>query len=53
MSLPRPKKLLFPGTVYASDAERAWHTAKQFPLLAWSSLGVGFMSGAFTPDSPQ
>lgn len=51
LSLPRPQKFLFPGAVFAGDAERAWHSERQFPLVAWSSMGVGFLKGTVTPQS--
>jgi len=42
--------MLFPGTLFADDVTRQWHKTHQFPLLAWSSLASGFMSGRFKPD---
>lgn len=54
LSLPRPKPFLFPGALYAGDTVRAWHEQHQFPLLAWSSLGVGFMHAELPPkDGPD
>ena len=50
LSLARPKKMLFPGTLFADEATRQWHRTHQLPLLAWSSLATGFMSGKFKPD---
>ena len=50
LSLPHPKKMLFPGTLFADDEAREWHRRQQFPLLAWSALATGFMSGRFKPD---
>jgi aryl-alcohol dehydrogenase-like predicted oxidoreductase len=50
LSLARPNKLLLPGTRFADEATRQWHTQRQFPLLAWSALAGGFMSGQFKPD---
>jgi len=50
LSLAQPKKMTFPGTLFADEATRQWHHAHQFPLLAWSSLAAGFMSGRFKPD---
>jgi len=50
LSLPHPKKMLFPGTLYADEGTRQWHQTNQFPLLAWSALATGFMSGKFKPD---
>ncbi len=53
LSLARPKKMLFPGTLFADEATRQWHRTHQLPLLAWSSLAAGFMSGRFKPDEPS
>src|SRR3990172_7235156 len=53
LSLARPVKMLFPGTLFADDATRAWHRAHGFPMLAWASLAAGFMSGKFKPDDPS
>jgi aryl-alcohol dehydrogenase-like predicted oxidoreductase len=53
LSLAWPKKMLFPGTLFADEETRQWHRAQQFPLLAWSSLASGFMSGKFKPDEPD
>lgn len=50
LSLAQPKKMLFPGTLFAYEGTRQWHRTHQFPLLAWSSLATGFMSGKFRPD---
>lgn len=50
LSLARPKKMLFPGTLFAEEGTRQWHHAHQFPLLAWSSLATGFMSGKYKSD---
>lgn len=50
LSLAQPKKMLFPGTLFAGEETRQWHRTHQFPLLAWSSLATGFMSGKFKPD---
>lgn len=51
-SLPRPHKMFFPGTRFSDSEERAWHARHQFPLLAWSSLGAGFMNGKYTREQP-
>ena len=53
LSLVRPNKMLFPGTLFADEATRHWHRTQQLPLLAWSSLAAGFMSGKFKPDEPS
>jgi aryl-alcohol dehydrogenase-like predicted oxidoreductase len=50
LSLAQPKKMLFPGTLFADEGTRQWHRASQLPLLAWSALATGFMSGRFKPD---
>ena len=50
LSLAQPMKMLFPGTLFADKGTRQWHRAHQFPLLAWSSLATGFMSGKYNPD---
>lgn len=50
LSLARPKEPMWVGCLSASDADRAWHTATQFPLLSWSSQAGGFFSGRFTPE---
>ncbi len=51
LSLARPLKMYYPGTLFADEATRAWHHAHQLPLLAWSALASGFMSGQFASDS--
>jgi aryl-alcohol dehydrogenase-like predicted oxidoreductase len=50
LSLAQPKKMVFPGTLFADEGTRQWHRTQQFPLLAWSSLATGFMSGKYKPD---
>ncbi|HLE92215.1 MAG TPA: aldo/keto reductase [Anaerolineales bacterium] len=50
LSLAKPNKMLFPGTLFADEATRQWHRTEQLPLLAWSPLATGFMSGKFLPD---
>ena len=50
LSLAHPKKMLFPGTLFADEGTRQWHHKNQYPLLAWSALATGFMSGKFKPD---
>jgi 1-deoxyxylulose-5-phosphate synthase len=49
-SLARPSRMFFPGTVSASDADLAWHSRKQFPLLAWSALSAGYVRHAAHPE---
>jgi aryl-alcohol dehydrogenase-like predicted oxidoreductase len=51
LSLARPTRMFFPGTLFADDATREWHRARQFPLLAWSALAVGFASGRLGDDA--
>jgi aryl-alcohol dehydrogenase-like predicted oxidoreductase len=50
LSLARPKEPMWRGCISATDADRAWHAATQFPLVAWSSQAGGFLSGRFTRD---
>lgn len=44
----------WPNTVSISGpgaaAERAWYRTTRMPVLCWSSLAHGFMSGLFRPD---
>ena len=40
----QPVKPLYPMTIAVSPAERAWHAANQFPLLAYSPLGAGYIA---------
>lgn len=42
--LVQPVRALYPGVVALSDAERAWHVENQFPLLAYSPLGAGYIA---------
>jgi aryl-alcohol dehydrogenase-like predicted oxidoreductase len=49
LSLARPNEPVWPGCLSATDADRAWHTATQFPLVSWSSQARGFLSGHFSP----
>lgn len=42
--LVQPVKALYPMTTAVSETEREWHTANQFPLLAFSPLGAGYIS---------
>lgn len=44
--LAQPVRSVFPGTVTLSLDERAWHAANQFPLLAYSPLGAGYVARA-------
>jgi aryl-alcohol dehydrogenase-like predicted oxidoreductase len=45
----------YPGTFSinssSDDSEWRWYKQTQFPLLAWSSLARGFLSGKFTRDN--
>ncbi len=50
LSLARPTEMYFPGTLFADDATRRWHTDHQFPMLAWSTLAAGFAGGRMGPD---
>ena len=51
LSLARPTKMYFPGTLFADDATRQWHSDRQFPMLAWSTLAAGFAGGTKTEAS--
>lgn len=51
-SLMRPTKMFFPGTVFASDSDREWHTAHKFPMLAWAALGEGSLSRKASAPAP-
>lgn len=44
--LAQPVRSVFPGTVTLSLDESAWHAANQFPLLAYSPLGAGYVARA-------
>jgi 1-deoxyxylulose-5-phosphate synthase len=48
LSLARPTEMFYPGTLFADDATRGWHTDHQFPMLAWSTLASGFAAGTET-----
>ncbi len=50
MSLARPKEPMWAGCHSATDADRAWHTQTQLPLLSWSSQAGGFLSGRFARE---
>jgi aryl-alcohol dehydrogenase-like predicted oxidoreductase len=45
----------YPGTLSinssSGDSEWDWYKETQYPLLAWSSLARGFLSGKFTRDN--
>ncbi len=47
LSLAHPLKMVFPGTLFADVATRQWHRRERFPLLAWTALAGGFVSGKF------
>jgi aryl-alcohol dehydrogenase-like predicted oxidoreductase len=49
LSLARPNVPVWPGCLSAADADRAWHSATQLPLVSWSSQARGFLSGQFLP----
>jgi aryl-alcohol dehydrogenase-like predicted oxidoreductase len=51
LSLARPTSMFFPGTLFADDDTRRWHTDRQFPMLAWSTLAAGFAGGISTDAS--
>jgi aryl-alcohol dehydrogenase-like predicted oxidoreductase len=48
LSLARPIRMFYPGTLFADDDTRRWHTDHQFPMVAWSTLGAGFAGGTTT-----
>lgn len=37
----------------AAEADRAWYREEQMPIVAYSSLGRGMMSGRFRSDDPK
>jgi aryl-alcohol dehydrogenase-like predicted oxidoreductase len=51
LSLARPTNMFYPGTLFADDDTRHWHTDHQFPMLAWSTLAAGFAGGTTTAAS--
>jgi aryl-alcohol dehydrogenase-like predicted oxidoreductase len=51
LSLARPTTMFYPGTLFAYDETRRWHTDHQFPMLAWSTLAAGFAGGTETEPS--
>jgi aryl-alcohol dehydrogenase-like predicted oxidoreductase len=51
LSLARPTEMFYPGTLFADDETRRWHTEHQFPMLAWSTLASGFAGGTETDPS--
>jgi aryl-alcohol dehydrogenase-like predicted oxidoreductase len=51
LSLARPTNMFYPGTLFADDDTRRWHTERQFPMLAWSTLAAGFAGGTTTDPS--
>lgn len=50
-SLARPMRMFFPGSIPASEADLAWHSREQFPLLAWSALSAGFVGNVSRLES--
>lgn len=48
-SLGVPNEDMWPDCVYVDDDVRAWHTANQMPLIAWSAQASGFFSGRYSP----
>jgi aryl-alcohol dehydrogenase-like predicted oxidoreductase len=51
LSLARPTRMFYPGTLFADDVTRRWHTDQEFPMLAWSTLAAGFAGGTETQPS--
>ena len=43
-SLAKAKEPYWPDTVVTGDDDREWFTARNLPLVAWSSLGRGFFA---------
>jgi 1-deoxyxylulose-5-phosphate synthase len=50
LSLAKANEPFWAGCVSADAETLAWHAARQFPLLAWSSQARGFFTGRFTPE---
>jgi aryl-alcohol dehydrogenase-like predicted oxidoreductase len=50
LSLARPTRERYPGTLFADDAIRQWHQSSGMPLLAYSSLSAGFINRS--PSGP-
>ena len=50
LSLAKTKEPFWPGCVSADRETIRWHEETQMPLLSWSSLARGFLSGRFSPD---
>lgn len=51
LSLAKPNIPRWPGCVSADEMTIAWHEQTGLPLLSWSSLAAGFLTGRFTPDN--
>ena len=43
-SLAKAKEPYWPDTVVTGDGDREWFAARNLPLVAWSSLGRGFLA---------
>lgn len=52
-SLPQAKQPFFPGTTYLDETGKSWHQKNQLPVLAWSSLGRGFMKYGDPADTSR
>jgi len=50
LSLAKPNEPFWAGCVSADAETLAWHAARQFPLLSWSSQARGFFTGRFSPE---
>lgn len=50
LSLAKPNEPFWAGCVSADAETCAWHEARQFPLLSWSSQARGFFTGRFSPE---
>jgi aryl-alcohol dehydrogenase-like predicted oxidoreductase len=51
LSLAKPNEPFWPGCVSADAETCAWHEARRFPLLSWSSQARGFFRPELTPES--
>jgi len=57
LSLAVPREVPWPGCVSlsgpAGEADRRWYAETGMPLLIWSSLAGGFLTGRYRPDNLQ
>ena len=52
LALARAQEARWAGCVSLDEEGRAWHRARQFPLLSWSAQAAGFFTGRYRPDGP-